>query len=112
MYGSWSKAKNERTIDLVVMGMRMGKGKYWGMCGSLRLGIGGIEVARCSGMDDDVREIITNDDIGRVVEVKYERMGSKGRLQHPRFMCWRDDKKASDCHFDQDPELETYYAGI
>ena len=69
-------------------------------------------LASCSGMDDDVREQITDWDIGRTCEIAYERVGSQGRLQHPRFISWRDDEKLPhDCTIDQDEKLEEYYSG-
>lgn len=127
MYGQWYKEKNQRTIDCVVMGMKPGIGKYWGQCGALTVGVhepnyeaklfdripitgaATIAVAHVSGMDDAIRSQMTSDDIGRVCEIKYERVGSKGRLQHPRFVAWRDDKQPEDCTLDQDEDLVAYY---
>jgi hypothetical protein len=110
MYGDWVKVKDKRTIDLVVTRVKMGVGKYWNSCGSLTGAVEGIEVCDCSGMDDAVRAEVGfpgTHAIGRVFEVEYERVGSQGRLQHPRFKCWRDDKAASDCTLDQDFKLQT-----
>lgn len=111
----WHKWKPTRTIDLVVTGITDGAGKYEGLPGSLVCSViiehgenHAItqEVANVSGMDDDTRELITSDDVGRVCEVAYQYVGSKARLRHPRFVRWRDDKEAHACTADQDPELE------
>lgn len=38
---------------------------------------------------------------GAVCEVEYQDVASKGRLQHPRFVRWRDDKLAEECFISQ-----------
>jgi ATP-dependent DNA ligase len=107
MYQEWAKLKHQKTIDLIVTGIKPGKGKYAGMCGSLECAVAeGVEVANVSGMNDTDRQDIGPHDIGRVVEVEYERVGSRGRLQHPRFLWFRPDKKPEQCTADQDPALE------
>lgn len=106
MYGGWAKYKHKLTIDLIVTAIEPGKGKYKGMAGSLECSVfDGPVVANVSGMTDEERQAITLNDIGRVVEVEYERVGSAGRLQHPRFVAWRDDKAPEDCGLEQDPVL-------
>jgi hypothetical protein len=116
----WRKWKAERTIDLVVTGFRDGRGKYEGFVGALLCSVNverpfdpnyaqptdRVEVASVSGMDEDTRFAISeSNDLGRVVEVKYQYVGNGGRLRHPRFVRWRDDKQASECTADQDPAL-------
>jgi hypothetical protein len=112
----WYKLKNERTIDLVVTGFVDGEGKNLGLVGSLRCSAtlpdgSRQEIARAGGMDEDVRLAVDEKkDLGRVVEIKYQYVGSKGRLRHPRFVCWRDDKRADErTGVDQDPALEEYW---
>jgi len=105
IYDAWAKMKHRKTIDLVVQGFQPGRGKYAGMVGSLLCGIGEIEIARVGGMNDAARVAITEADLGRVVEVEYERVASQGRLRHPRFLRWRDDKLPEHCKLDQDPKL-------
>ena len=110
---NWRKLKPEPTVDLVVTGTTDGDGKFLGLIGSLRCSARKefshgklIEVARVSGMTDDMRiELTTMEDalIGKIVEVKYQGVGSRGRLRHPRFMRLRDDKTAKDASiFDVD----------
>lgn len=104
-YLGWWKVKAEETVDCVVTGLVPGKGKYEGMCGSLKVsvyrGSEMVVVANVSGMDDADRAAITHRDIGRVVEVAYQYVGAKGKLRHPRFVRWRDDKPAKECTWDQ-----------
>lgn len=56
-----------------------------------------VEVANVSGMDDTTRANISESDIGRVFECEYQYVGAGGRLRHPRFKRWRDDKPAKEC---------------
>lgn len=97
----WWKLKLEETVDLVVTGFRPGRGKYTGKVGAI---LGSIhsdgkltEMAAVSGMDDTLRFSITEADMGRVMEVEFQCWASKGRLRHPRFKRWRDDKPAEEC---------------
>jgi hypothetical protein len=103
-YAGWYKLKEERTADLVCTAVKMGDtdGKYIGQCGSLhgswydaegRL----VEVACVSGMDDVTRAEITQADVGRCFECAFQYVGAGGRLRHPRFIRWRDDKPAKEC---------------
>jgi len=102
---NWAKRKAEPTADLVIIGYTDGRpgktGKMLGKVGALVLGLhGGQVVCNCSGMDDVVRDEITaNKDayLGRVVEVRYQYVGSGGGLRHPRFVRFRDDKRAEEC---------------
>lgn len=99
---NYRKWKPVLTVDAVVTGIKMAKpGKFFGMVGALVVSVEGQEIANVSGMDDDVRASLSPADIGRVVEVAYQYVGSKGRLRHPRFERFRDDKLPSQCTLDQ-----------
>lgn len=113
----WYKLKPVQTIDLVVTGFEDGKGKYLGLTGALKCSVitsnGYVELASVSGMSDQERVEVSLDErsyLGRTVEVRYQYVGAAGRLRHPAFVQWRDDKPARDCTLDQDPALEEYYA--
>lgn len=109
---NWAKHKAERTIDLVVGRIKAGSldGQFVGMCGSLVLFTSeGHEVCNASGMPYEIRRAITDADVGRVCEVRYQYVGSKGRLAHPRFLGWRDDKSRDECSREQDPNLDAYW---
>jgi DNA ligase-1 len=101
----WRKLKPQRTVDCVVMGTTKGKGKYEGQVGALVVGLyrgGNLEqVSKVSGMDDQTRRDLDDSVIGRVIEVMYQSVAAKGGLQFPRFIRFRDDKKAKNCGFDQ-----------
>lgn len=60
------------------------------------------EIACVSGMDDADRAAMTAEReklCGRVCEVECQATGGKldGRLRHPRFVRWREDKPAREC---------------
>lgn len=107
-YKDWWKVKEVSTVDCVCTGFEPGKGKYLGQCGSLEasvyIGQSSHEmrvVANVSGMDDATRAMIQANDVGRVFEVQYQYVGSGGKLRHPRFVRWRDDKPALECTAEQ-----------
>lgn len=104
------KWKPELTIDLIVAGYTDGKGKHVGDAGALILeSIDGYEIAKCSGMSDDVRVGIDDSWIGKVVEVKYQSVTRYGRLRHPRFVRVREDKPKLECTVHQDARLLAYW---
>lgn len=110
---NWMKAKPERTIDLIVRGTKPGWGAFLGFVGSLEMATAeGFPVCSTSGMTWAERREITRagrDVIGRVAEVCYQYIGSKGCLRHPRFVRWRDDKPPEECTADQDEALVEYW---
>lgn len=97
------KIKAELTADLIVTGYTEGKGKYIGLVGSLEGSLfGQNSCADVGGFTDSERRIITdllrhNQLLYRVMEVKYQYVGAGGRLRHPRFVRWREDKSMSEC---------------
>lgn len=106
---TWWKLKVEDTYDLIVTGITWptaGKYKTMGWIKSLQCStyINGVltEVAHVSGMKENIRSKISEKDIGRVVEVKANLLASQGRLKHPRFIRWRDDKNATECTLDRE----------
>lgn len=106
------KWKRTRTIDLIVTDTILGEGKFLGLVGALVCETTeGVEVCHASGMTDVERVDMTLDDdvIGKVVEVKYDRVGTQGRLRHPRFKRWRSDKSVAECGLDQDSRLEEFW---
>jgi hypothetical protein len=100
-YRDWWKLKHVQTADLVCTAVKPGKGKFKGQVGSLHgsvtRGDEKVEVACVSGMDDLLRASLSANDVGRVFEVKYDYVGAGDRLRFPRFVQWRDDKRASEC---------------
>jgi len=111
-YDGWFKIKREASVDVVVTDWQGGRGKYKGQVGALVVSLlddrtgHWTEVAKCSGMTDSERKEMTKlaaqDNLcDRVCELKYQDKASKGRLRHPRFVRWREDKLATDCLTEQ-----------
>ena len=100
----WWKLKVSKTYDVIVTGFNIGTaGRYKDRIASIRCSVYDgedlIEIANVSGMKDNVRFNLINKDIGRVIEVEANLFASQGRLKHPRFKRWRDDKNAKECTF-------------
>ena len=75
------------------------------MAGSLRLGLvnekGKVEYfGDLSGLSYEILEN-WKDYIGKVCEISGMEITKDNKLRHPRFICWRDDKKLSDCSTEQ-----------
>ena len=59
-----------------------------------------LVVGECSGFDEDVRALMNDTYIGSVIEVKCnEIFKDTGKMRHPRFLRFRNDKDALDCTF-------------
>lgn len=60
-----------------------------------------LEVGECSGFDEETREYMTDHQselIGKVIEVKAnEIFKDTGKLRHPRFLRFRNDKSPTEC---------------
>ena len=109
----WVKWKPRRTIDLIVKGYEDGKGKYLGLVGNLICETSeGYELCKVSGMTDAQRidiSLYKKKYLGCVVEVEYQTVLCKGRLRHPRFKRFRDDKSPDACNVYQDSRLSEYW---
>lgn len=60
-----------------------------------------LEVGECSGFDEETREYLTDNQVelmGAVIEVKAnEIFRDTGKLRHPRFLRFREDKSPFEC---------------
>jgi hypothetical protein len=91
------KYKPFRDVTLRVVGVTPGKGKYDGLIGSFEVALSdGTVIADVSGMDDSVRALPVSDLVGRLVDVTYQKVNSRGRLRHANFVRFRDDKGEAD----------------
>lgn len=96
-FSEFYKHKPFMTADLEVVAVKPGKRKYTGQVGALICANGfGEVIANVSGMSDEQRLELSDQDIGRIVEVKYQYVGDGGRLRHPTFVRFRDDKDVAD----------------
>jgi DNA ligase-1 len=94
------KIKSVFDADLPIIGFEEGRNKYTGMLGALILDYNGTEVRVGSGLTDELRtEIWNNQDeyLGKIVEINYmEECKAKGRdaykLRHHIFKCLCNDK--------------------
>lgn len=98
----WTKWKPVNTVDCRVTGVTEGRGKHLGLVGALRVSVwtgdAWQEIANVSGMTDEERaDMSVNSPIDKIVEVAYQYVGEGGRLRHPRFIRFRDDKALVDC---------------
>lgn len=105
-FKGWFKIKQVQSVDAVITGTVPGNGKFEGLIGALVVGLWDVNtyrvIANVSGMTDAERERLTKLDqqgmlVGQVVEVRYQEIGSQGRLRHPRFSRLRPDKPATHC---------------
>lgn len=119
-FGKWYKWKPIKTIDGYVENVKPGKGKYVGMVGSLEIAVlhkpeqnihqkNEILIANISGFTDEERKSLFKNIYQKVVEVKYQYIGSQGKLRHPRFSRFRDDKLWHECLTDQDTDLFNFW---
>lgn len=111
----WSKCKPQRTVDLIITGFVPGKGQHLGKIGSVIVATAeGYEVASVGVMTHQIRDYITahiEELIGKIVEVEFTEVASQGRLKHPRFVRFRDDKTRDRCSVDQDTDLKRAWSG-
>jgi DNA ligase-1 len=91
---AWLKIKDEKTVDVRVVGMKEGAGKYKGTLGALIVDYRGKEVP-VSGMTDDQRRRFWSKPksiVGKLVEVEFQEETVHGSLRHPRYKRHRPDK--------------------
>jgi ATP-dependent DNA ligase len=122
---AWLKAKKSETDECVIIGLQTGEGKFAHLFGALILGqyVAGklTEVARCSGMTDDMRHHLlhevsklpeSGDALASpthtlctcipkiVVEVSFMERTEYGMMRMPQFVRIRTDKAPADCVFE------------
>jgi DNA ligase-1 len=92
---SWIKMKIADTEDLMIVGVKPGKGRNAGKLGALVLIRDGVKCNCGTGMSDKervhlwkIRETLP----GKIAEVKFMRITTKGRAREPRLVKIRDHK--------------------
>jgi DNA ligase-1 len=89
------KVKSFHNLDLEVIRIEEGTGKFSDMCGSLIVNYNGVEVGIGSGLNDHLRKKIwsaPNEYMGKIIEVRYQEMTPDGSLRFPTFVHFRDDR--------------------
>jgi bifunctional non-homologous end joining protein LigD len=95
---SWLKYKEIETVDVMIVGYKMGQGKFENMVGAIGFRTGDGIVGYCSGMDDATRINITEGMIpllGTFIEIKHYGKLVDG-YRHPQFVRFRPDKVSFD----------------
>lgn len=92
----WQKVKKSDSVDLPVVGVELGKGKYDGMVGALVCQLPNGNMTHVgTGLNDNQRATWAADPsliVGKCVEVEFMEHSSKGVLRHPRLKQVRGDK--------------------
>lgn len=91
----WMKIKAEESVDVKVVDLIEGEGKYVGMLGAAVVEYKGMRVNVGSGITDEQRKSwwgAKAEIIGRLMEVQFHEVTPDGSLRHPRFVRFRDDK--------------------
>jgi ATP-dependent DNA ligase len=107
---NWYKAKKSMTIDAIVIGFTIGKGRYNTKIGAVRFGQyvntpeGWIlkELGQVSGMKDIERQDMSlhpQKYIGRVVVIKGMERLKSGAIRHCQFVALRSDKNPNQCRW-------------
>ena len=79
-----------KTMDVKILGVLEGCGRNTGRLGSLVTQYGNVG----TGFDDFTREQLWKEKpIGRIAEIKYQRMTYLGNFRHPVFLRFRPDKE-------------------
>lgn len=92
---AWQKVKNAETLDLKVVGVYAGQGKYEGLVGGLYVDFNGVRVGVGSGLSDYQRNVWADEPeeiVGKTVEIAFQEVTPDGSLRHPRLITVRGDK--------------------
>lgn len=95
----WMKMKPENEKDGFITGFTEGKGKFEGLIGSVEINFGDGTNTSVSGMDDEMRLLLTQNKeqyLGRVVRVPYMERDTQGGYRHPRWGGFHEDKTKAD----------------
>lgn len=104
-YSGWYKLKAKRTMDVVVMEWKEGKGRNVGLMGSVVVGVWRdgelVKVGTVGGWSDEERQLLAEDVEGQVLECEYDSLTQHDQLKFARVVRWRDDKPSHQCLWSQ-----------
>ena len=109
--GAWARLKNVVEIEYICHDFRPADvgTRYEGQVGAVIGTLNDKEVfVTCSGLTDAQRKSYTkhkDDYIGKVFTAKGNGWYPSGSIRHPKFVCWRADKEAEECSYEQIPEV-------
>ena len=89
----WMKIKNEESVDVPIIAVEEGTGKYVNQLGAFVVDVDGVKVNVGSGLSDEQRASFweaKDELLGRLVEVEFHEKTEDGSLRHPRFVRFRD----------------------
>lgn len=91
----WMKLKAVEDVDLAVLELIQGEGKYYGMLGAVVVNFRGKRVNVGSGFSDEERRLYWDQPElikRKVIEIQYHEITPDGSLRNPRFIKIREDK--------------------
>ncbi len=91
----WSKIKPTDTIDVPIIALEEGEGKYEDMLGAMVVDVNGVNVNVGGGFTDKQRKEFWEQGaklLDKIIEVKYDIKTEDGSLRFPRFVKLRPDK--------------------
>ena len=89
----WLKLKKMKSLDLPIVGLQPGTGKYEGMLGAFVVEHEGVRSEVGTGLDDALRASADEKLIGRIIEVCFQEITKDGQLRFPSLKCFRPDKE-------------------
>lgn len=103
----WWKLKPKKTVDAFVVSHKISySDTYFGCLKSFEVAVLDgdkyVTIASVGGFDKEFKlSCNPKDYYGKVMEVEFQSVAAKGRLQFPNFLRWREDKTIDECGKDQ-----------